>query len=356
MPYRCTYRGFTWIELIVVLVIIAVLLGLLVPAILNSREQTRQAQCKNNMKQIGLGLQNYFDSRKCFPGSAEFVKVQGKAGGWSFLFKIMPGGYGSENPAVDINPLVIKNTISLNDNDLVDPLTHSDRGLKKTRTCSISEFLCPSNPNKTFEDPANKKVAFTNYKGLVATSMESLMLCVDQNAPPPYGNASQHPDGVLYPTNWGIRIASISDGLSHTVMVVETIDDTKSCWLAGADATLVGMPNAKSYQSYLDKAGNIFDAPLDYNGLFYGGATPALQAMRTYLSFDFRPGHADAGTYPAGVGRTPAYGPSSGHPGIVNHLFCDGSVKSIRKGIDYAAYFFLITRANGDTSVSASDY
>jgi hypothetical protein len=55
------------------------------------------------------------------------------------------------------------------------------------------------------------------------------------------------------------------------------------------------------------------------------------------------------------VGRTPAYGPSSGHPGIVNHLYCDGSVRSLRKDIDYAEYFLAITRNGGDNKTPAAN-
>jgi prepilin-type processing-associated H-X9-DG protein len=75
----------------------------------------------------------------------------------------------------------------------------------------------------------------------------------------------------------------------------------------------------------------------------------------TFLAYDFLPGAKDAGTYPSGVGRTPAYGPSSGHPGVVNHLFCDGSVRSLRKDIDYAEYFFAITRDGGSNEPRITD-
>ena len=44
------------------------------------------------------------------------------------------------------------------------------------------------------------------------------------------------------------------------------------------------------------------------------------------------------------------YGASSGHGGVVNHLFGDGAVWSISKEIDVAVYMFLITRRNGDPS------
>jgi prepilin-type N-terminal cleavage/methylation domain-containing protein len=358
MPRQRTRRGFTWIELIVVLVICAVLVGLLIPAIMAAREAARLAQCTNNMKMIGLGLHNYLDARHYYPGSAEMVgKIPNqKVGGWSFLFKSIPGGFYEWSGAFEIAPLLIKDTLANDESKRIDPLTHQDTTIQNNRNLEVPEFLCPSNPYKTYENPANKKIAFTNYKAMGATSAESLILCENPNAPPPYGKASQHPDGALFPTNNGIRIQDISDGIGHTFMVVETIDDTKSCWLAGADTTLVGMPVAQSYQYNTERDSAAFWEPLDFNGQYNGKATPALQAMRTYTAFDFRPGHADTGTYPASVGRTPAYGPSSGHPGVVNHLFCDGSVRSIHKEVDYAAYFFAITRNNTDPSQGPNQY
>ncbi len=46
----------------------------------------------------------------------------------------------------------------------------------------------------------------------------------------------------------------------------------------------------------------------------------------------------------------PAYGPSSNHAAVVNHLMADGSVHSLSKQIDVAAYMFLITRNGSDPS------
>ena len=100
-------RGFTLVELLVVIAIIGILIALLLPAIQAAREAARRANCTNNMKQIGLGLHNYHDSRKYFPGSAQVVKHPSAAarpvGGWSFLFQILPNMeydtiYNSINP------------------------------------------------------------------------------------------------------------------------------------------------------------------------------------------------------------------------------------------------------------------
>ena len=60
-------NGFTLVELLVVIAIIGILVALLLPAIQSAREAARRTQCKNQLKQIGLGVLHHVDSFKFFP-------------------------------------------------------------------------------------------------------------------------------------------------------------------------------------------------------------------------------------------------------------------------------------------------
>jgi len=328
-------RGFTLIELLVVIAIIGILIALLLPAIQAAREAARRATCINNLKQLGLGLHNHLDSSKKFPASCSLTGA-GVQNGWSWLTFVLP--FIEQETLYE--QLRVKNNPAPGVN--IPPLGVG--GISLAYQTEISAFECPSYSGPKFAAPETSPPsgALTQYKALGATHGGSLARAKGGPGAVPagaLGYEGNHPDGTLFP---GVepKIASMADGTSNTVMVGETAEQSMAVWCQGQTATLVGLPAPPKGPSYFKATGfGNFWAPTGYNGKYdeEGGTFQFL----TYIGWDY---DLD-GPY---ISANYRKGPGSEHPQVVNHLFGDGTVHSVRKEIDAALYFFVITRANGD--------
>jgi prepilin-type processing-associated H-X9-DG protein len=167
-------RGATLIELLVVLFIVALLAGLLLPALSAARERARLVQCSNNLKQIALGLTSYASACGAFPGSMNWC---------SPLARILPF----------VDQVGLYNAMNFNAPDL-------NSTIAKT---SLSVFLCSSDAFPPWRAPG-----MTNYSVNVDTAGLG-------NAPFSYGN------GLNF-----VGFQNITDGLSSTALAAEWLTGT----------------------------------------------------------------------------------------------------------------------------------
>jgi type II secretory pathway pseudopilin PulG len=232
--------GFRLIELFVVLLLIAALAAIIIPAVNSAREAGRRATCLDRNMQIGLSFQNYASTfNNSFPPSASLMKaVNGgtpTVGGWSFMVRLLP--------FMEYNTLY--RTLPANG----DPEDVSNPAIVKAMNTQLQELICPSGPGNSAK---GQTAGIINYKAMGASTRASLIMVIDPAARPPYGimpppsgEVPRHPDGAIFPGT-GTRFADITDGQSHTIFLMETIDQAASRWMVGKEATLVGLPQASS--------------------------------------------------------------------------------------------------------------
>jgi len=371
--------GFTLIELLVVIAIIAVLIALLLPAVQSAREAARRAQCINNLKQLGLGNLNFENVNGWFPPDVDYLTPP-------YLPDLDPsvvgfGASGQENAGnfTRILPYLeqqnVYNLINFNrgafDQVNVPPIVGSGSLYTGVGQCSaystvLNTFLCPSSPapssinyyntcwsgygNGSGSPIANPPTQIWGRSDYFPTCGFHGSLLALLGFPAAYVTAFGNDSGVIcniatFNSTTGlvntpiphIRIASITDGTSNTIMIGED---------AGRP---VGYNHAR--QIYNQHGGPV-DGVL--NPTDYGGGAWADPYSYAHLCGST----ADGIRCQGGIclincsSNNELY---SFHPGGVNVLFADGSVHFLKESMDPRIIVCLITRAGGEV-VSADQY
>lgn len=298
-------RGFTLIELLVVIAIIAVLIGLLLPAVQKVREAANRMSCTNNLKQIGLACHSYANNYGSLPNGALPV-APGTGSRFSALSQLLPfleqdSVYKTINFSVGVE----------------DPSNDVPRNTK------INMFRCPSD----LANPLVSLGAAVNYSGNTGSLPSFVVPGMPFN-------------GAFY-VNTTVRFADILDGTSNTAFYSERrLADGSNAIISPVEDVIFSPANpADAVEAF-----NICSA-LDTSNLanqfpLFMGA-PWLNHQHRYQHIS-PPNGRSCGFFVVGKSTMP---PSSRHPGGVNVLLGDGSIRFVKDSIDITTW-----RAIGSTN------
>jgi prepilin-type N-terminal cleavage/methylation domain-containing protein/prepilin-type processing-associated H-X9-DG protein len=305
-------RGFTLLELLVVVSVIALIAAFLIPAVQSAREAGRRAQCIANLRQIGIAMSSYNSVHDMFPPS--YLRYTGTY--WS---SNRMSGHAYMLPYIDQEMLY--NSINMNFCEYDTPETPVVEN-RTARRAYLDVFLCPSD-GKT-ERRNNYVFNFGKRR------LEGRQLWSD----------GPFTIGVL-PSQ-----ATVTDGLSRTAFLSERIGGAfvPSPIDRQRDIKKVAPPSQEvmtddqliqhcldlQTQDWMFTAGRYWIySGLDYTHYNHNGSPN-----------DPRP---SCGCYDRGL-----YPPRSFHPGVVNVLFGDGHVEAVPNSIEGSVWHALGTYNRGD--------
>jgi prepilin-type N-terminal cleavage/methylation domain-containing protein/prepilin-type processing-associated H-X9-DG protein len=347
-------RGFTLIELLVVIAIIAVLIALLLPAVQAAREAARRSQCVNNLKQLGLAVANYESGNSALPPHG-MNQPTAKMNDFSMKTRLLP--------YMEQQQIFNAFNQSFDFNDWSNPTAGAN---------NLAVFLCPSDNNKVMRAGTSyngRDFGDTNYYNNLGTLISLNGGLLDG---PAYIMGS-----VYGPV---VTLASVTDGTSNTAIFSENLMGNSSngtypvsgpgtpgngsIWImsVGITTTTPANPNKGS-----------LGANLAYISQTYCQSSKSLSTFSTQGFAWASSGNGEGGGYShvntpnkkncwgsnqnsvspnAAAGNQHQWGnmltAKSNHPGGVNMLFLDGSVKFIKNSVDPGTYGAIGTRAGGE--------
>ena len=381
-----TRRGFTLIELLVVIAIIAVLIALLLPAVQAAREAARRAQCTNNLKQIGLALHNYHQSIGVFPqghsqSSANVPYTPGYAGWteWSAQAQMLP--YMEQNPTY--------NAINFS---FCMGYGYGGAANITASTRLIASFMCPSDTNVGYGgSPTSSLVTYAgwgnsvwppntnSYRGSIGTttSVWGWTTGFEQCQPDPMNvNGGTNPCNpnstglfVYYVSN---GLQQVTDGTSNTIAFGESlVGDWGTVLPTHRNNTVTSAPiptnalvpdaSAVSYQNVIIPAINACTTNYlagkglsGQNGNRWGWGSMGITLFNTVVPPNSKQAPWNQCNYGTGADDSPFSNAQSNHPGGVNVMLADGSVRFIKDSINPQTWMALGTKANGEVITSDS--
>jgi prepilin-type N-terminal cleavage/methylation domain-containing protein/prepilin-type processing-associated H-X9-DG protein len=284
-------RGFTLVELLVVIAIIGILIALLLPAVQAARESARRSQCTNNLKQLGLGLQNYHDVNKGFP-PARTNAVAGVNERFGWIVVILP---------------YIEQASLFEKYDFTVLYNHVNN--LPAAQVRLPTLICPSAPAFRTDDGASS-TAVTDY-----STVARPFTLPDPNLQTSVPFDPTWP-GVLG-NNLSRDIAKILDGTSNTLLIVEEAG-RPHLYQMGRLINLTGAgQGAWAHDSQLQNI-NGFDPVLLVNS-----GTCVINCTNNDEVYAF-------------------------HPGGAQVAMVDGSVRFLKNTLNYTMYFTLVTRQGGE--------
>lgn len=333
--------GFTLIELLVVIAIIAILIALLLPAVQQAREAARRSSCKNNLKQIGLAQHNYHDTYGMFPISMGWHQNDTRVGQFSDKVAMLPFlERNSEFQLTNINQ------------QPYDPSGWNGSDNIQAHGGRIPVFICPSADTTSPNAPGG---AASNYALNVGVMR--------------YNGAStngQH-NGFAYIggkiTTWRIdppvSFKNIIDGTSNTAAYSEFLApfDINSQspralklrqWAWAAGNTHVELRNDCINKANAQNLGEMGD-PWRQHERGAGWAWNFNETGATY-THTMGPNEPTCSHFHGGHdwGIDNMNSASSAHPGGVQVLFGDGTVRFISDNINIQIWWGIGTRNGGE--------